>query len=653
MDEREHLERVLEGRAEPTLSPAGTMGRLAELYLSTPEQPDLPEKALVLVRAAQSLVAADDPLYPKLRHFEAMALRWVKNPQEGTLGLDGFASRIDQEAWETSYRTAPREAIQLAREWADWAWERDLWAEAGKGYGLAHRALRQHLLRRVRTGDRPEQQKHAKFATRGAYALAKKGDLGEALLLLERASDLAFAGQRQRNEIKEILQTYPRIGEELRSAMQSQIRSHETHGFDEFGNISRQEQGAQRRLDKIVARVRELPGFASFALPTSLRDVEEAAAVTPLVYLVATEKGSAAIAAKFADGRLGTAAADIPCTEAEIARVYQPFVRAEHGDVTLNRFELLNDVVKLIGARVMNHAAKALIELAAGQDISADETFYVIPYGVLAWLPLHAAGLPDPEGGEPQFLFRCGQVRFAFSARNLIASRRRKSTVPSGKALVVSDPKPLLPTFEELQLCEFEASLAQQRFSTTVLRGTDATCKAVTEAMAQKQLVHFVCHGNMDNQEMYAGALALARKEKFTAAHLRNVDLSSSKLVILSACNSGMPAIFIEHAQSLPAALLAAGAFAVIGTFWQSDEMASLALLGRFYQLLVDQGQSPADALGGAQKWLMGASAEDLRANVPREALDVPAGERLRDAPATEAIYRHPWFWANFFVSGA
>ena len=139
-DERMHLESVLAGTARPTLSQAATLGRLAQLYLETPESPGLAEKAFLLTQAAIELVAHDNPLYPKLLHFHAMAMRWKEVSATSDQGVRGAIAEMDREAWKQIYDKAPREAILLAMEWADWAWDRELWDEASEAYSNAHRA---------------------------------------------------------------------------------------------------------------------------------------------------------------------------------------------------------------------------------------------------------------------------------------------------------------------------------------------------------------------------------------------------------------------------------------------------------------------------------------------------------------------------------
>ena len=111
---------MIAGNVKPTLGPAATAGRLAELYLAAPDRAARAPAALGLVRTALDAMGqgnATDPLYPKLRHFEAMALR-LTDPAQAPQ-----AAAIDREAWQISLERAPGEAIIFAAQWADWAWD--------------------------------------------------------------------------------------------------------------------------------------------------------------------------------------------------------------------------------------------------------------------------------------------------------------------------------------------------------------------------------------------------------------------------------------------------------------------------------------------------------------------------------------------------
>lgn len=647
-EERIHLENVLAGKARPTLSPPATLGRLAELYLTTPQAPGLAEKAFQLTQAALTLVAPEDPLYPKLRHFNGMAMRWKDVSATGVPSVRSTAAEIDREAWKLSYAKAPREAILWAMEWADWAWERELWDEASEAYSLAHRALRQVVLTQIDQSDRLELLRHFRLATRGAYAFAKLQNAKAAIVLLERASDLLFSGGRQESELTRLGQTHPDLRDRLIAALAAVGRAHEEHGFDPFGQLSPEELAAQAEASGIALEIRKIDGFASFSLPSGWQDVQEAASKIPLLYMIPTDKACVCFFVKFVGGqKTNIHIIDSPLTLADLAGAAKPFIEAEFGDARGDAHAQLVELLQWLGSHIMIHVKKHLHDM--GQD---DLPFAIIPFGILTNLPIHAACLPRENPHRLWFLFHPTTVTYAYSARSLVESQRRSSEPPASPALVINNPKPLPPTFDSLLLSDAEAAVVASHFSLKELRGFQATPSAVCGALPDAKVAHFTCHGTVDSRIGYSGVLLLA-DEELTYQHLQKLPRFSARLVVLSACRSGASAITVEHVINLPGAFLAAGAAAVLGTLWHSDEMASLLLVQRFYELWTDGAHSPVQALGEAQSWLMGSTANTLRASVKPEVLQDQAAKKLRDAPGEEQVFIHPWYWSGFFLAGA
>jgi len=644
-DERTQLENVLAGKAKPTLSRPATLGHLAELYLKTPQSPGLAEKAFQLTQEALGLVTADSPLYPKLRHFHAMAMRWKTMD---VAGIRNEAATIDREAWTLSYTKATREAILLAMEWADWAWERELWDEASEAYSLAHRALRKVALSQIDQSDRLEQLRHFRFATRGAYAFAKLQKATDAIVLLERASDLLFSGDRQKSELMRLAQTRPDLRDQLTAALLSEALAQDKHGVDSLGNLSSEELAAQAEANRIALEIRKIDGFASFTLPSGWQAVQEAASRVPLLYVVPSDKGCACFFVRFVGGqKTNIQIMDFAITLADFVAAAEPFIDAEFGDAGGDKYETLVALLIWLGTRIMIYVKQQLH--AMGND---DQPFAIIPFGFSTNLPLHAACFPRGNPPRLGFLFHPRSVSYAYSARNLVESQRRSSEPPASPALIVNNPKPLPSTFDSLELSDAEAAAVAAHFSAKELSGFQATLSAVCDALPDAKVVHCTCHGSVDSSIAYSGVLMLGNGE-LSYQHLQQLPRFSARLVALSACRSGASAITVEHVINLPGAFLAVGAAAVLGALWHSSEIASLLLIEKFYEFWTDGTHSPVQALGDAQAWLMSSTADTLRASVKSEVLQHDAAKILTDAPGNVPIFSHPWYWSGFFLAGA
>jgi CHAT domain-containing protein len=646
-EEIKHLERVIQGREKPTLGPAAARGRLAQLYLSSPD-PKLRRRALETARAAYTVqkIGKDSPLYPKLRHVEAMALR-----------LDGTAQRreaaaMDLEAWKISLEKAPGEAILIGAEWADWAWDKDLFDEAAEAYSNAHRAQRRFLLRQVLSSEeRLKVQSQTTYATRGAFALAARDDLREALKLLERTSDLTFGAGADRRAIRLLRHTHPDLAARLDSAIHETNRfvkpQSDKWGLDQYGNLAEAARAAQAKLDVVVLEVRSVSGFGSFALPSGWPDIVAAARGTALVYLAPTTKGTLAVVVRSSgNDNVQVAHEILPDGLREIHTASKPFIDSEFGSPRADSRAALSDLLEFLGRKILVPVLDMLA--AAGHG---DQPFVVLPFSMLRYLPLAVASPLASNDNTGEVSLAPGRIRFAYSARALTQSRM---VTDEGQlnAFVVNNPRPLPPKYNLLQLANFEVEAISRHFPTTIVAGPEARTARVLAGLANSGLIHFSCHGTVASDLAYSGVLVLSNFEMLAYQQVRLADNVTARLVVLAACQSGIAGITIEHSLSLPAAFLAAGAKGVLGSLWHAEEMATLLLMIRFYELWPTQQSDPAVALALAQQWLRSTPAEGLRAVAPPAALAMSAGRVLREAPVASLPYAHPWYWGNFFVAG-
>ena len=131
-----------------------------------------------------------------------------------------------------------------------------------------------------------------------------------------------------------------------------------------------------------------------------------------------------------------------------------------------------------------------------------------------------------------------------------------------------------------------------------------------------------------------AGANLGARGEKqadgtdgiLTAMEVLSMDLAGTRLVVLSACETGLGDIRQgEGVYGLRRAFQEAGAAAVLSTLWQVDDAGTQAFMTRFYSRFLQGGDSR--------------SAQGSARAVQREFI-------------ASARWRHPFYWAPFVMVG-
>ena len=107
-----------------------------------------------------------------------------------------------------------------------------------------------------------------------------------------------------------------------------------------------------------------------------------------------------------------------------------------------------------------------------------------------------------------------------------------------------------------------------------------------------------------------------------TALQLSTLDLSGTRMVVLSTCNSGLGELFRgQGVYGLQRAFLHAGAETVVTSLWSVNDQATEQLMAAFYRELA-KGATRAAAMRTA-------------------------------ARATREHYPHPYYWASFIITGS
>src|SRR6185436_4949624 len=151
--------------------------------------------------------------------------------------------------------------------------------------------------------------------------------------------------------------------------------------------------------------------------------------------------------------------------------------------------------------------------------------------------------------------------------------------------------------------------------------GRDATEERVKSLGPETRLVHFACHGLLDERFPLNSALALSIPEHPEAGRdngllqaweiFENVRLDAD-LVTLSACDTGLgKEMGGEGLVGLVRAFQFAGARSVVASLWSVADVSTAMLMERFYTYL-RQGKTKDEALRAAQLDLIRSKKSEL-----------------------------------------
>jgi CHAT domain-containing protein/tetratricopeptide (TPR) repeat protein len=289
----------------------------------------------------------------------------------------------------------------------------------------------------------------------------------------------------------------------------------------------------------------------------------------------------------------------------------------------------------------------------------------LLPPGNLQVLPLHAAWR-EGDGARRAFLDEY-EVRYAPSLYALDACARRQSVREHERGGLVAGIAEYR-RLASLPNARFEARLVAAMLDAQPLLDADVTSKAIFEHSSSSAYLHLACHATYAwTGDPLDSALVLADEQQLTLAQmLAGLDLQSARLIVLSACETGVVDTLrgSDELIGLPTGLLQAGAPGVVSSLWSVGDLSTVLLMERFYADHLAGASAPA-ALRQAQIWLREATAQELAERFASERAKPDAARLMPYEQASEAWRRFarmdpseqpfasPVYWAAFTFSGA
>ena len=259
------------------------------------------------------------------------------------------------------------------------------------------------------------------------------------------------------------------------------------------------------------------------------------------------------------------------------------------------------------GQGILNKIYKQLLAPVAN-EINAFKRLIIVPHGSLHYLPFHAL----------------------YDGKNYLLEKFEISTLPGASLLkFCHQPKSINTEFwaighsynGRLPYTIHEAQTVANLWQGEVLVEENATIKEIRAAAQNSSVLHIAAHGNFRSDNPLFSGIALA-DGWLTTLDIFNMRLKTS-LVTLSACQTGRSVIAGgDELLGLSRAFLGAGTASLVSTLWAVEDKSTSELMEQFYGQLTE-GRTKGAALREAQLAIL---------NSPQ--------------------YRHPYFWAPFYLAG-
>ncbi|MFH8939500.1 CHAT domain-containing protein [Streptomyces griseosporeus] len=576
---------------------------LARLHLTRfarfGEAADLPA-AEAAARQAIRLVAPDSHLLARFRLDLASALAGRLQ----SLGADlarADAEAIATEALEQFGAVSTAESglldlrVRAGLAASQIAGQRERWAEAVMHFDttiallplLADRALtregRQRLLLEI-----------GGPAADAAAAALQDNDPAKAFELLERGRGVLLAqALDDRADLAAVRAKLPDVAAELEELLH--VLNAAPDGGLDSGRLGEARHRAALRWRDLVARIQREKGLKDFHRAPTVERLASAAESAPIVAINLSAIRSDALVLT-GDGQVDVVSL-APTTAAEALdrfRFFQSALGPEADDPVLaNR--TLTDLLRWAGTAVMGPVLQHLRHRAAPREGRPWPHVQWMPVGVLAFLPLHAAVLPEGDHVIDRVVSSYTATVRTFQR----ALSRHIEPERMARTLIAAEAAAELPKAAE------EAEMVRRRLSAAEppLVGAAAGLAEVRTALATAGWAHFACHGVTDVNHPDRSALKLHDGD-LTLAEVGGLDIDAH-LAYLSACSTAQGSSrLMDEALHLAAAFQLAGFRHVVGTLWPVSDEAAYAFADHAYTALGEHPFEVAQAVHQATRRL-------------------------------------------------
>ena len=297
-----------------------------------------------------------------------------------------------------------------------------------------------------------------------------------------------------------------------------------------------------------------------------------------------------------------------------------------------------------------------LADLADASIDGTPPTIIYAPDGALRYIPL--ATLHDGTDWLAQ-RFRINNI----TAKSFTEFQSEPVTNPQVLTAAFADetlvhPVPVGDTTEEFRDLPFagtEVSNLTNSFNsiTAPLLDRAFTWDAVHTHLDRANIVHFATHAAAVPEAPEKSFILFGDGNTQTLLDIPNWPLENVDLVVLSACETGIPGQITsgDEILGLGYQFQMRGARSVIASLWKVSDGGTQALMTAFYTALQQEGITKAEALRQAQIALITGDFEVLRLD-ERGAVGIRQRIQNNIPQPVSSNLDHPYYWSPFILIG-
>jgi tetratricopeptide (TPR) repeat protein len=618
---------------DPALYLSSLSRSLQARYLHNRDERDL-TRAVDISRSAVRAVAADDPVRCSALRDLGLALILQSGRHHGAGHLDEAIDAFRQAAEVSSATTSTRAGS--AATWARLAASKQDWVAAAAGYSMS-------VGLRARTGrfdlSRSDQERWLASSTDiGAEAAAcclQTGHVDRAVEIWEQGRGVLLGNAlAMRTDLRELFRHHPALAAEfveLRDELDRPLPESPGPAADVFGsgsadltNETTRRKGQAARFDQLISRIRGEERFERFMSPPLVSELVEAAADGPVVLLnVASLRCDALIITRDGVESVPLATISPELVADNVSRFLTMVDLAQNGDDPDQR-ERAEATLSTILEWLWSDIAEPVLQrlnltdpLPTMHHINHRRMWWC-PGGLLALLPIHAAGLHSTRFDQsPATVMDRVVSSYTPTVRALLHARRTvraesDTLSPTDRVLVVSMPH--TPEASDLPGTVDEAAMVCRQFPgrvdllhglvsadeaarlglpTEVPRTAEADFEHVRTLLPASRWSHFACHAASDLANPSAGLLVLQdhQRRPLTVLEISQLRLDRSEFAYLSACGTARAGERLaDEAIHLATAFQLAGCRHVIGTLWPILDRTAVRIATHVYDTLSTSG---------------------------------------------------------------